>query len=477
MTIKSRKKPGQSLALPAIKMEDVVRRRLKTSRMLNTGATVLCAVSGGADSMVMLHLLHALKDELGLKLVVAHLDHNLRGAESARDLAFVKKASARLGLRCIVKRLKKGELNASSGSLQEAARRSRYAFFEDVAKRVKAEHVATGHTLDDQAETVLLRLLKGASVAGLCGIPPVRGMFIRPLIDISRSDVEAYAAANNVAYVTDSSNLTDKYQRNAVRHNLIPLIEREFNPNIKQTLGRSSALMRRDNAFIEDASIEAYVTSLTCSGAGFLTFDNRALRLMHPAILSRVFLMAVDELSIDRDAYAFDVEAFASLVKSRRPNLVIKAAGAWVSRQYDTIRISVKAPVKAEGFTVKLKTPGMTVVKDACFRLKTSLLRRLPASLDAGPDVAYFDYDAIERPVIVRPYKPGDRLRPMGMKGSRKVKDIYIDARVPASRRPCIPLLVCGAGIIWAAGVKRSDLYKVLPSSKRVLKVEYSRCD
>ncbi|MBI5885087.1 MAG: tRNA lysidine(34) synthetase TilS [Deltaproteobacteria bacterium] len=468
MTMTSRNKEDRNALV------ETVRRRLKAAGMLDKGDTLVCAVSGGVDSMVMLHIMYGLKDEFGLKLVVAHLNHNLRGAESARDCAFVKKAASALGLRCIVKRLKKGELDARDGSLQEAARKSRYAFFEDVARRVKADRVATGHTLDDQAETVLLRLLKGASIAGLGGIPLVRGPYIRPIIDIPRAEIEAYARANAIAFVTDSSNLTDKYQRNAIRHNLIPLIEGGFNPNIKETLARTAGLLRRDNAFIEEASARAYAAALIGRDKHTATFENAKLRDMHPAVLSRVFLSALAELSIERDAYACDVEAFLDIVKSMRPNVTIKAAGVWVTRQYGVVTVSATAPVRAEGFMFALKTPGITVVKEAGFRLKAKLLRAAPASLDAGPGVAYFDYDALPQPIILRPYKPGDRLRPIGMKGSRKIKDIYIDARVPASLRPRIPLLVCGSEIIWAAGVKRSDSYKVLPQTGRVLRVEYS---
>jgi len=444
--------------------------------MLDKGDTVVCAVSGGADSMVMLHVLHGLKDEFGLKLVVAHLDHNLRKAESARDCAFVKKASAALGLRCFAKRLKKGELDAMDGSVQEAARKSRYAFLDDVARRVKAGRVATGHTLDDQAETVLMRLLKGASIAGLGGIPPKRGPYIRPLMDIPRVEIEAYAGANAIAFVTDSSNLIDKYRRNAIRHNLIPLIESEFNPNIKETLARVAELLRRDNAFIEEAGANAYAAALVSRSGRAVTFDCARLRAMHPSVISRVFLSALAAVSTERDAYTFDVEAFLEIVASRRPNVTIKAAGAWVTRQYGTVTVSAAAPVRAGVFSLTLKTPGVTVVKEAGFRLRARLLRRGPASLDAGPDVAYFDYGSLSAlaPVVVRPYKPGDRMRPIGMKGSRKIKDIYIDARVPASLRPRIPLLVCGKEIIWAAGLRRSELYKVLPQTGQVLRVEYS---
>ncbi|OGQ60896.1 MAG: tRNA lysidine(34) synthetase TilS [Deltaproteobacteria bacterium RIFCSPLOWO2_02_FULL_53_8] len=443
--------------------------------MLEKGDTVVCAVSGGPDSMVMLRLLYAIKAEFGLKLVVAHLNHNLRGPEALRDCAFVKEAARALGLRFVSRRLVKGELDAKGESLQDAARQRRYAFFADVARRVKAQRVATGHTLDDQAETVLFRFLKGASTAGLGGIPPKRGLFIRPIIDVTRAQVEAYAAANKIASVTDSSNLTDKYLRNSIRHNLIPVIESGYNPNIKETIGRAAGLMREDNAFLEAVASQAYADALTHTNANAQTFSRAKLRVNPSAILSRIFLKAHAALSIDSDAYSHDVEAFVELVSSKRPNMLVKAAGVWITREYDGVIISSAPISRPDGFCFALKTPGIVKAKDAGFILKAVIMKMPPASLDAGPDIAFFDYEAVTGAIVVRPYRPGDRMRPIGMKGHKKIKDIYIDAHLPASIRPAIPLLLCNDAVIWAAGVKRSDMFKVTRQTKRVLRVEYRR--
>lgn len=456
-------------------LTEKVRHRLKQSRMLEKGDTVVCAVSGGPDSMVMLHLLCALKAEFGLRLVVAHLNHNLRGKEAAGDCAFVKKAANALGLRFVSRRLAKGELDAKGESLQEAARQSRYSFFADVARLVRAQRVATGHTLDDQAETVLFRFLKGASTAGLGGIPPVRGLFIRPIIDVTRAEIEEYTTANAVAFITDSSNLTDKYLRNSIRHNLIPVIESSYNPNIKETIARTAALLRLDNAFLEAVASEAYTDALVTVSAQTQTFECAKLRAKAPAILSRVFLKALAKLSDGCDAYSHDVEAFLNLVASKKPNITVKAAGVWITRAYDSVTVSAMSSAKSDGFAFTLKTPCVINAKDAGFRLKATLLRRPPPSIDAGPDVAYFDYEALAGPIIVRPYLPGDRMQPIGMKGRKKIKDIYIDAHIPASSRPRIPLLLREDAVIWIAGVKRSDMYKVTEKTERVLMVEYSK--
>lgn len=452
---------------------DKVRQRVIHDRMLEKGDTVVCAVSGGADSMVMLHILNALKAGFGLRLVVAHLNHNLRGKESASDCAFVKSAARALGLRFISRRLAKGALGTKGESLQDEARKSRYIFFADAARLVKAQRVATGHTLDDQAETVLIRFIKGASSAGLGGIPPVRGIYIRPLIDVTRAEIEDYAAANKITFVTDSSNLTDKYLRNSIRNNLIPVIESSYNPNIKETIARTAGVLYRDNAFLEAVASEAYTQALLSVSAKAQTFSNSKLRAQAPAILSRIFLKAVATLSDDSNAYSHDVDAFVNLVASKRPNITIKAGGAWIIREYDSVIISLASLPEPEGFSFTLKGPGVINAKEAGFRLKATLLLKPPANLDEGHDVAYFDYDAVTWPIIVRPYLPGDRMQPIGMKGRKKIKDIYIDAHIPASSRPRVPLLLCADTVIWAAGVKRSEMYKITEQTRRVLKVEY----
>src|SRR3990170_7905509 len=204
--------------------------------MLSGGQTVVAAVSGGAGSVVMTHLLLELSEELGLRLIAAHMDHGLRGEESRRDHDFVKGLAKRLGLEFVSKRLKKGELKGLGGSPQEAARVKRYAFFSDVALKYKAQRVSLGHTSDDQAETVIMRLLKGSSLSGLSGIPPVRGVFVRPLIQSIRASIEEYAREHGIAFVTDYTNLTVKYLRNRVRLELLPKLAKEYNPSIKETL-------------------------------------------------------------------------------------------------------------------------------------------------------------------------------------------------------------------------------------------------
>jgi tRNA(Ile)-lysidine synthase len=213
-------------------ISEVFGNTVKKYKMFRRGDTLCVAVSGGGDSTVLLHLLNALKDEFRLTLVVCHLNHNLRGKESERDFQFVKRTARRLGLAYEGKRLKKS--GHREGSLQEWARVKRYEFLEEAAKKYGARRVALGHSMDDQAETVLMRLIKGSGLKGLTGMDPVRGIFIRPLIGLNRKEIERYAREKDIKYVIDSSNKSKKYLRNRLRLELIPFIEKGYNPNINQ---------------------------------------------------------------------------------------------------------------------------------------------------------------------------------------------------------------------------------------------------
>src|SRR3972149_768595 len=228
-------------------MIDKVRETIKKYGMLKKGDIVCVAVAGGVDSTVLLHLLNLLRDSLSLTLIVCHLNHNLRGKESERDFRFVKRMAGNLNLPFEGKKLFVKEVKSRRGeSLQQWARGKRLKFLKDAAKKHGAKKIALGHNLNDQAETVLMRLIKGSGTSGLAGMAPVREAFIRPLIETPREDIERYAIKNNLKYAVDSTNRTLKYLRNRVRLELIPFIEKQYNPNIIETLARTGAVLRKD---------------------------------------------------------------------------------------------------------------------------------------------------------------------------------------------------------------------------------------
>jgi len=455
-----------------------VKQTIKEWKMLSGGQTVVAAVSGGADSVVMLHLLLELSEELGLRIIAAHMDHGLRGEESRRDHDFVKGLAKRLGLEFVSKRLKKGELKGLGGSPQEAARVKRYAFFSDVALKYKAQKVALGHTSDDQAETVIMRLLKGSSLSGLSGIPPVRGVFVRPLIQTSRASVEEHAREQGIAFVTDSTNLTIKYLRNRVRLELLPKLAKEYNPSIKETLARTALVLSSDDDFIEKAAIKAFGAALIEQRAGIAVFDRGKLKRMHRALSARVFLASVHSLGVEGELGSLHVDAFFGIMNGRRPNASISLpGGAGARREYGRMIVEAGLPVKPRADALisglALALPGLTLIEG--IGLIEAKLLKPPKKFTTGRGTAWFDYDALQEcgPVTVRQARPGDRIAPFGMEGHRKLKDIFIDSKVPLIERKRTPVVSVGKEVVWLAGLRQSSRFSVGAKTRRALRLDF----
>lgn len=448
-----------------------VKAAIRRFGLIEDGETILVAVSGGVDSAVLLHVLNAMKDELSLSLAVCHLNHNLRGAESTRDMEFVKGLSADLGLQFAGKVLGEGACSPAGESLQARARALRYAFFEETAERFNASKIALGHNLDDSAETVVMRLLKGSSLAGLSGIPPARGRLVRPLILVSRKEIEAYAKKNSIGYIIDSSNLSLKYLRNDVRNRLIPYLKRRYNPNITETIARTAEVLRIDDLFLEESALGAYSSSVVAKASDTVVMDRRSLVSMHRALSSRVFLRAARELVPDIEVQGCHIDAFFSLIEGERPGAeAVLPSGLILLREYGSVRLTLGRSKKPCGFNAPLKVPGTTVAGASI--IKATLLKRPPEAF-GGPEKAYFDYGLLEgADLSVRAFSPGDAMVPFGMKGRKKLKDIFIDKKIPRRLRGAVPVVCAGADVIWVAGVRSSGLFPVTERTERVLRLE-----
>lgn len=442
---------------------------VKTKRMLAKNDRVVCAVSGGIDSVVMLSFLESIASEYSLKLLVAHLNHNLRGAESRRDARFVKALASKLGLEFYCRVLKKGALG--DGSLQEAARAERMKFLTEAAVYFKATKIATGHTLDDNAETVLMRLISGAGLRGLGGIHPRRGPFIRPLIERTRAEIERFARAAKIAHVEDSSNATDKYLRNSVRHKLIPLIVRRYNPNFIETISRTSSILRSDEEFLSDFADKAFKRTVVRRSKSSIVLDRRALKVLPAPVLSRVMMLTVEYLLSRTAAHSKDVISFKELISTRRPNASFDMHGLRMYREYDYIVFETKTNGVGKSCTAPINIPGDTSVKGTDFILRAEVLKGPVRKFTGAPVTAYFDLDAINDGLVVRNANPGDRMEPLGMSGHRKLKDIFIDNKIPISLRKTLPIVCSNSDVLWLSGVRQSELYKVTPGTKKVLKL------
>jgi len=460
-----------------------VRDAIRDNALLSRGDTVCVAVSGGVDSTVLLHILYILKDEFELKLVVCHLNHNLRGLESTRDRNFVKRLAKGLGLQFEGAKLLKKDINAARGeSLQEWARGRRLEFLTGCAKKHRAARIALGHNMDDQAETVFMRLIKGASLRGLSGMAWRRERFIRPVLGLSRTEIDAFASANSIDFVEDSSNKGKKYLRNRIRHELMPVLE-GYNPRVQEAIARSAELLREDEAFLAEAAAVALKKVVTSSKTASrkkprhaVTLDRKLLLSLTPSIFRRCFTGIVYSLSSEAElsVYGPQIDAFSGLVKGRAPNASLKLCeGLFARRDYDIITITSKAPkaVRLSEEELVLETPGKVRIKGLKEEVVATIIRGLPKDISCSPDAAYFDIALLKGAHKVRTFRAGDRMTMMGMKGRKKLKDIFIDEKVPVEKRRKLMVVLSGDDIIWVAGLRRARLAPVTGSAKKILKL------
>lgn len=440
--------------------------------LLEKGDKVLVALSGGADSVCLLYLLLKLKDEFALSFHIAHLNHSLRGVESDGDEEWVKTLAHELDIPIIVEKVDLLEwVRRKRGSLEDQAREVRYKFLSKVADEIDATKIAVGHTLDDQAETVLLRLLRGTGIPGVGGIRPRRDRVIRPLIEVGREEIMRYIQAEGLDYREDSSNLRQDYLRNRLRLELIPLLKRKFSSRITELLGRYAELAQIDDSYLETLAIGAFSSLVIRSSPISLVLDWKRLMALHPSLGRRIVRIAIKK--IKGNLKGITSEQILSCFKLRTGKKLYLRAGLVVKRQYENLVFSL-GEKRHESFTYTLPTPGTLIMKEIGTAIVTDFIDKsfLPKDLKSpSPDEAYFDFDQVEPPLLVRNRRPGDRMRPLGMLGERKLKDILIDNKIPRSEREKIPILADSRSILWIVGNRRSERAKIIPSTKKILRI------
>ncbi len=441
---------------------------------MRRGDRILVAVSGGADSVCLLHLFLQVREEYRLRLAVAHFDHRLRGRESSGDAAFVERLAGQHGLPFVLGR-SRGAVRQARASAQETLRRERLDFLLTEARRRRYGRVALGHHADDQAETVLLRLLTEGGPAGLAGIPPVShgGRIIHPLLDIRREDIEEHLRLLGVPWRTDRSNQGLRYLRNRVRHRLLPLLAAQYNPRISSRLAEVASLLRRDNALLDEISGQLLRAARRRRGGIF--FPAALLRRAHPALLSRALLAALRELSVPgADFGSRHLEmlmAGSASPRFRLFGLPGRMIAARDGRGLTLAREGSRPP--GTPFDSPLPAGGHVVLQGGKVRVTASVRTRPPAfdpaSLAGIPWRAALDRDRVRLPLRVRSRRPGDRVRLLGAPGEKKLKDVLIDRKVPLPLRDRLPLVCDGQGIVWVAGVLPAHRCRVTARTGRVL--------
>jgi tRNA(Ile)-lysidine synthase len=441
--------------------------------MLKGGEHVLVAVSGGADSTALMLCLRSLAQGLGLKLSAAHLNHSLRGKESDGDEAFVRKLSGEIGIRFISHKLDiRKRAAAARKNLEDAAREVRYSFFRRTAERVGATRIALGHTLNDQAETVLMRLIRGSGLEGLSGIHPVLDdLFIRPLLECSRQDVVHYLAARQASYREDSSNRDPQYLRNRIRIELIPYLQ-QLNPKTIDALARQAELAAETAKYLEAQSRRVF-ERLRRSVRGGLSISVPGLMRVHPALQKLVLRQALKECrkSLKRIA-SRHIDSLLLLCRSGQSGSQIQLPGNFVAvRQFGDLLFLSAGTSPQRKFAYKLPCPGQVRVPEAGLDFYATVRARntLPGRLRSTRTRVFLDENPLPKTLTIRSRLPGDRY---GGSNHRKVKKMLIDARIPLRSRWTIPMVAVGDSVVWIPGFKPAKPFTLQRESARCLVLE-----
>lgn len=442
-----------------------VKKHIRENALLEKGDSVLVAVSGGADSVCLLDVLCALKEELSLSLFVAHVNHGLRGLEADRDEAFARELSKKYGLPCYVQKSDvKCVAKEKKCSLEEAGRIVRYDFFHAICEKHGILKIATAHNKNDNVETVCMRFMRGTGLTGLCGIPvKTQGNIIRPLLFLSRDEIERYLFSRGLSFVTDSSNLEDEYTRNKVRHNLIPYILENHNENFFDTLSSDITSFNEAESFIASCVSEIFKKHVKKEPFGYSILC-KTLKDTDIFLAKRVILKALHHLTND-EITSKNVSSVYALLEEENSSVSVKK-GIQVYVFYETL------------FFVKEKDlPHFEMPLDTGKTHLPSGAQIVCEKVDEkdAPDKNTFYLPSGVKPkdLTIRARLPGDKMRLPNL-GHKKIKDILIDEKIPSFLRDEIPVLLYKNEIIWLCGIRKSEV-NPKETNENYLKITYSK--
>jgi tRNA(Ile)-lysidine synthase len=447
--------------------------------LIAPGDKVLVGVSGGADSIALLHVLHWFSRIQDYSLIVAHINHMARGKDSDADADFVESIAKKLELPFYLKKIDVGiERLQLKTSFQDAARIIRYQFFEETLQEVGGCKIALGHSADDQVETILMNIVRGTGLKGLTGIPQVRGCIIRPFWGIHRKDLEIYLKENDISFRDDSSNSNKKYLRNRIRHELIPKLE-TFNPGIKKCLQQMSGIAREEDSLLSQMTRDIFNQKLGECNKKNIAWEIEDFQTYPIALRQRLVREIFCRITGDMQAItAYHIQQIINLFNSPKTGKVLNIPrGVTVTCSYESVLFSkvIGGFCEKESLVTPIAVPGTTELLEGHIRrVQTQIFtdKRDLSSLDIERQ-AFFDLEKTGLSIQARFFRPGDRFCPLGMAGNKKLKSFFIDQKVPQSMRSQIPILTnADDDIIWVYGQRISHLYRVTEMTEKVLFIE-----
>jgi tRNA(Ile)-lysidine synthase len=457
---------------PEKQTTSLVQKTTKTivrENLVEKNDKVLLGISGGIDSTTLLFILLEIQKKIGFELGLAHINHMLRGKESERDEAFVKKLAGRLHLPFYVKKVDIKKIAIEKGlSIQHAGREARYHFFNEVITQHGYNKIAIAHNLDDQIETMLLRALKGTGLRGLSAIPIKRDAIIRPFLNTYRADIAEYADRHAISFVEDSSNDKIAYERNFLRKEIFPVMEK-LNPLFKEKLFSLLKDLRYIDHLFEEKS-NLFLKRHQRNKGGEMSLGIESLNKIDDETKFRVISDIVASLEPAFVPLREHLRQIKNILSSKKPNLVATLPhGIKIKRIYDHLVFTKKpfpSPIQ-ESFSLSM---GKNILTPLALALHLSQPRKIAKVFSKNTNIAFFDSGKLGN-LTIRTFINGDTFMPLGMKGKMKLKDFFISSKIPKEERRTIPLLLSDNDIIWVIGLRINEKFKITKDTRKVLKV------
>ena len=455
-------------------MIEKVRKTIARYELIRPDEPVVVGLSGGPDSTALAAILAEIAPSLGVKIILAHYNHGLRGAESDEDELESGRLANYLGLNFVSRKMDNVDIPKGL-SPEDFYRRRRYQFFDEVAKSYRAGKIALGHHLQDQAETVLLNLLRGSGLEGLKGILPLRdGKYIRPLLEVSRQEIISYLGKTGISYRQDSSNDKKIYLRNKIRLGLLPYLKNEYNPRLDETLAQMAEILREENAFISDCVNQALRSTCIKKQNNKIVLNIEYLNILHPAIRRRLLKKLLEDFNSQKNGISFlHVDSISRLLQnSESGKKICLPFGIEARREYEYLILErCQEGTKQIEYCYKVEIPGEVYVAQRNLTVSFHLVGKSKIDF-SNSNKHYIDLDKIHQPLVLRNRREGDRFQPLGMAGRQKLKSFFIDRKISKQTRNEMMLLADRQAVLLIENMHLSDQVKITPETKNILELE-----
>ncbi|AUG56238.1 tRNA lysidine(34) synthetase TilS [Acetivibrio saccincola] len=462
-----------------------VLKDIKDKNLIERGDTVVVGLSGGPDSVCLLHVLKSIEKIMNIKIKAVHVNHMLRGQDSFDDEEYVKILCKKLNVDLRTEQINLADIAKKKKlSIEEAGREERYRIFEKAAKEFNGDKIAVAHNKNDQAETVLMNIIRGTGLSGLRGMDFKRGKIIRPLLGIDRLEIEGYCNKYKLKPRIDRTNLESIYTRNKIRLDLIPYINESFSTDIVSKLVKMSEIIKNENDFIEYYTDKLYNKALVKRSEGEVELNTEIFNNYHKGVKGRILRKAIKEVTgFIRGIESIHIDDAIGLALDGRVGAVIHLPHKIrVEKSYRTLKVyQFKGFPQVNLYNVKLNIPGDTLVQEDKFILRASIINGLNTAdykkNQKTSKVQYFDYDKLKGGINIRKREGGDIIKPVNSNGTKKLKKYFIDEKIPIDIRNHIPLVAKGKEIVWIIGYVISDKFKITKDTQKILKLEFIKLE